>query len=211
MRGRHRAAALALACALLAASHEPPFTAHVESVVDGDSLFVAIAPAHEVEVRLFGIDCPEGDQPYGDQARAALTGLVSGRDVTVAPVDRDSYGRTVARISVGERDVNAELVRAGAAWVYLKYTQDPKLIALESEARAARRGLWGLEGAAPVPPWNWRHGAKAGEKTPSKCGAKHYCREMKSCAEARFYLEKCGVKSLDGDGDGRPCASLCRR
>jgi endonuclease YncB( thermonuclease family) len=211
VRGRHRAVALALACALLAASHEPPFTAHVKSVVDGDSLFVSIAPSHEVEVRLFGIDCPEGDQPYGNQAREALAGLVSGREVRVEPVDRDSYGRTVARISVGERDVNAELVRAGAAWVYRRYTDDPKLIALESEARAAHRGLWGLEGAAPVPPWDWRHGKKTETAAASKCGAKHYCREMKSCAEARFFLEKCGVKSLDGDGDGRPCASLCRR
>jgi hypothetical protein len=33
---------------------------------------------------------------------------------------------------------------------------------------------------------------------------------MVSCAEARFYLERCGVASLDGDGDGVPCASLCR-
>ena len=206
------AVALALACALLAASrHEPPFTARVKSVVDGDSLNVSIAPAHEVEVRLFGIDSPEGDQPYGDRAREALADLVAGREVTVTPVDRDSYGRTVARVSVGERDVNAELVRAGAAWVYRKYTDDPKLIALESEARAARRGLWGLDGAAPVPPWDWRHGRKASQEAAFECGAKRTCREMKSCAEARFYLEKCGVKSLDGNGDGRPCASLCRR
>ena len=204
MRGRHRAVAFALACALLAASHEPPFTARVKSIVDGDSLYVSITPSHEVEVRLFGIDCPEGDQPYGEQAREALTGLVSGHEVRVEPVDRDSYGRTVARISVGGRDVNAELVRAGAAWVYRKYTQDPKLIAFEAEARAAHRGLWGL--AEPVPPWDWRHP----EKASFKCGAKRSCREMKSCAEARFYLKKCGVSGLDGNGDGVPCASLCR-
>lgn len=211
MRGRHRAVALALACALLAASHEPPFTAHVKKVVDGDSLFVSFAGSHEVEVRLFGIDSPEGDQPYGNRAREALAGLVAGREITVQPVDRDSYGRTVARVSVGERDVNAELVRAGAAWVYRRYTDDAKLLALESEARAAHRGLWGLEGAAPVPPWDWRHGKKTTEEAAFKCGAKHSCREMKSCAEALFYLEKCGVKSLDGNGDGRPCSSLCRR
>src|SRR5258705_12418253 len=107
-----------IACALLAASHEPPFTARVKSVVDGDSLFVSIAPSHELEVRLFGIDCPEGDQPYGNQAREALARLVSGREIKVEPVDPDSYGRTVAGILVGERDGHAELVRARPAWGY---------------------------------------------------------------------------------------------
>jgi len=41
------------------------------------------------------------------------------------------------------------------------------------------------------------------------CGGKRYCREMTSCAEARFYLETCGLSQLDGDGDGSPCESLC--
>ena len=43
------------------------------------------------------------------------------------------------------------------------------------------------------------------------CGAKTMCGQMSSCDEAKFYLTQCGVKSLDGDGDGVPCASLCRR
>lgn len=43
-----------------------------------------------------------------------------------------------------------------------------------------------------------------------RCGLKTRCREMGSCDEARFYLTQCGVKSLDGDGDGVPCASLCK-
>ncbi|WP_244500481.1 excalibur calcium-binding domain-containing protein [Methyloceanibacter methanicus] len=42
------------------------------------------------------------------------------------------------------------------------------------------------------------------------CGAKRTCSEMDSCAEARFHLEKCGVRSLDRDGDGIPCEGLCR-
>jgi|GEM_PF-683068 len=42
------------------------------------------------------------------------------------------------------------------------------------------------------------------------CGAKTTCKQMTSCEEATFYLTQCGVKRLDGDGDGVPCASLCR-
>jgi deoxyribonuclease-1 len=48
--------------------------------------------------------------------------------------------------------------------------------------------------------------------TPSgwTCGAKTTCGQMQSCEEATFYLTQCGVKRLDGDGDGVPCASLCQ-
>ena len=44
-----------------------------------------------------------------------------------------------------------------------------------------------------------------------KCGTKHYCREMTSCDEARFFLKQCGVTTIDGDHDGVPCEqALCR-
>ena len=43
------------------------------------------------------------------------------------------------------------------------------------------------------------------------CGTKSSCGQMTSCEEARFYLTQCGVSRLDGDGDGMPCASLCKR
>lgn len=32
---------------------------------------------------------------------------------------------------------------------------------------------------------------------------------MTSCAEARFYLNECGLSRLDGDQDGTPCEALC--
>jgi deoxyribonuclease-1 len=46
--------------------------------------------------------------------------------------------------------------------------------------------------------------------SPWQCGTKTRCSEMGSCEEAKFYLDQCGVRSLDRDGDGIPCASLCR-
>ena len=42
------------------------------------------------------------------------------------------------------------------------------------------------------------------------CGRKRYCKQMNSCAEAKFYLSKCGARKLDGNRDGIPCNSLCR-
>ncbi len=71
-------------------------------------------------------------------------------------MDEDRYGRAVGRVRVGAVDVNAEMVRRGAAWVYQRYTRDPALLRTEAEARTARRGLWALPEAQRVPPWEWR-------------------------------------------------------
>jgi hypothetical protein len=141
--------------------------------------------------------------------------------------DTDRYGRTVGRIYEGTTDVNAEMVRQGAAWVYRQYSRDPSLLRLEAEARAARRGLWALPEAERAPPWEWRAAERGGQRQATSvpaaplatraqaasgftCGAKRYCREMTSCAEARFYLSQCGLSRLDGDRDGVPCESICR-
>lgn len=47
-------------------------------------------------------------------------------------------------------------------------------------------------------------------KQPFSCSGKRSCKHMASCDEAIFYLRNCGVRSLDGDGDGVPCNRLCR-
>ena len=80
-------------------------------------------------------------------------------------VDTDRYGRTVGRVFVGQTDVNAALVRQGAAWVYRQYAHDPALLVLEQAARDDRRGLWALPEAERVPPWEWRR-----QRTPSSLG-----------------------------------------
>ena len=41
------------------------------------------------------------------------------------------------------------------------------------------------------------------------CSGKRYCRQMHSCEEAHYYLQVCGVSSLDGNSDGEPCEMLC--
>ena len=32
---------------------------------------------------------------------------------------------------------------------------------------------------------------------------------VSGCEEARFYLTRCGLKTLDGNRDGEPCEALC--
>ncbi|MDG4550761.1 MAG: thermonuclease family protein [Candidatus Contendobacter sp.] len=188
----------------------------VVGVADGDTLTVLVEGNRPIRVRLAGIDAPEHDQPFGQRSRRSLAELTLDRPATVTVWKIDDYGRIVGMVIVGAIDVEAEQVWRGLAWVYRHYSDDARLLALEAEAKAARRGLWA--DANPIPPWDWRHGEAAGrlELIPTRpvfagrCGAKSTCREMTSCEEARFYLTQCGVSRLDGDKDGTPCEGLCR-
>jgi hypothetical protein len=37
------------------------------------------------------------------------------------------------------------------------------------------------------------------------CDGRQYCSQMKSCAEARYFLSNCPGAKMDGDGNGIPC------
>jgi endonuclease YncB( thermonuclease family) len=125
----------------------------VVAVHDGDTITVLVA-GRDIRVRLAGIDAPERGQPFRNASRHALEAQVAGREVRVVERGRDGYGRVLGRVYVGPVDVNAEQVRAGYAWVFRRFAQDPALLALEAEAKAAQRGLW--RDRKPVPPWLWR-------------------------------------------------------
>ena len=125
----------------------------VVSVTDGDTIKV-LKDGIQIKIRLAAIDCPEKGQPYGQAARKFTAKLVAGKIVKVWPTDTDRYGRTVAFVFVGSTDLNKELLKAGLAWHYKRYSRDPELAKLEFEARAQKVGLW--KEPAPVAPWEWR-------------------------------------------------------
>jgi endonuclease YncB( thermonuclease family) len=147
-------AAFLLILAQVASAEE--LKGRVVGITDGDTLTLLTERREEVRVRLAAIDTPEGGQPYGRRARQVLSDLAFGKVVRVAVQDMDRYGRTVGWVYAGAVDVNAEMVRRGAAWVYRRYSDDPALLRLEQAARAEHRGLWGLPEAERVPPWEWR-------------------------------------------------------
>ena len=128
----------------------------VKSVYDGDTL-TASCPAGEVKVRVFGIDAPEMKQePWGANSRDALRSLLPRRDsVQLRVQDRDRYGRTVAQVFVGERDVGLEMVRQGRAVMYEQYNDSPAYRQAQAEARQARRGIWEKPGGQQDPA-TWR-------------------------------------------------------
>lgn len=128
----------------------------VVGVSDGDTLTILNDRKQQIKVRLAEIDTPESAQPYGTRAKQELSRLVYGKTVSVKVRDTDRYGRKVGRVYTDDIDVNAEMVRLGAAWVYRKYASDQSLYALEKQARQNGVGLWGLPEAQQIPPWEWR-------------------------------------------------------
>jgi micrococcal nuclease len=116
--------------------------------------------ANGERIRLHGVDAPELDQPYGDQATALINRLVAGQHVDIRPTGDLSYGRTVADIIVEDgpnagTDAGAYMVRNGYAWVESRWNLNPAAPSLQAEAQAAHRGLWAASDA--IPPWVWRH------------------------------------------------------
>lgn len=121
-------------------------------VKDGDSVIVD-RDGTPVELRLFGIDAPEGDQPFGIQARRHAVELMHGRKLQVEDLGLDKYERTLAWVRIDGRNINEEMVCSGFAWWYQFYApNESRLEQCEREAREAKKGLW----ADPMPPWEWR-------------------------------------------------------
>ena len=105
----------------------------VTRVVDGDTVEVSREGVVE-RVRLLGIDTPERDQCGYDEATALVTGLVTGREVTLvvgSSDDRDRYDRLLRFVEVtvdgAVVDVGLRQLEAGlAAEVYDSRTGYPR-------------------------------------------------------------------------------------
>ena len=149
---------LCLLCSLPAMA----WTGTVVTVHDGDTLQVQHPDGSIVKVRVYGIDCPELDQPWGQQARAMTEEITLGKTVEVIPAQsHKSYHREVAGIVLpGQMMVLQDfLVSAGLAWVdgrYCKLAVCDLWRQHQTDAAAASppRGLWA--DPASLPPWQWR-------------------------------------------------------
>ena len=192
------------------------FDAKVIAVMDGDTVLV-LRDGRKIKVRLVNIDAPESDQEFGKESRDALAGMVLKKQVRINSHAIDSYGRMIAEVSIDGQSVNEAQVSKGMAWDNSHYRRNPRFQSLSKQAQQSRRGLW-AKSSQPISPEQWRktHLAKspAGKAASSAhvntaCGRKHLCRQMKTCEEAKIYFLQCGVQTLDRNGDGVPCESLC--
>jgi endonuclease YncB( thermonuclease family) len=139
------------------------------SVIDGDTIEI-----HGQRIRLWGIDAPESSQlcrngnsdlyRWGAEAANGLSAFTSGKVVNCEPVDRDRYGRTVARCSVNGADIAEWLVETGLALDWPRYSHS-----LYGSAQAsARHGDKGIWTGTWVPPREYRACVTGGGR-PSAC------------------------------------------
>jgi endonuclease YncB( thermonuclease family) len=155
----------------------------VVGVKDGDTIELLAAGNVRTTVRLAAIDAPELKQAYGQAAKRALSALAFDRPARVAWTKTDDYGRVVGKLWIDGADVNLQMVERGYAWHYKRYAGEQtaadrqRYAAAEVRARDAKRGLWADPDA--VPPWLFRHGARA--PAPSRRTLRH----IKSRATAR--------------------------
>lgn len=122
-------------------------------IVDGDT-FVADLGGALRRIRLARIDAPEKRQAYGHRAEQSLRELVWKRSVQISWARLDRNCRPIAEVRVDGVDVSESMVRRGMAWQYTVYSQDPRLTAVEQQARGGHVGLW--SDPSPTPPWEWR-------------------------------------------------------
>jgi endonuclease YncB( thermonuclease family) len=186
------------------------FDASVIAVMDGDTVLV-LHDNKKIKIRLANIDAPESAQPFGKESRQALLDQVAKKQIHVNSRAVDVYGRLIAELSLDGVSVNAEMVRSGMAWEYSHYHSNKHYLALQSEAQQLHLGLWSASDE-PVKPETWRKLHPSLDHATHRnagCGKKTRCAQMHSCEEANFYLKQCGATSLDANGDGIPCESLC--
>ena len=86
------------------------------NVADGDTITVLSSDNIQTKIRLYGIDCPEKAQAFGQKAKKFTAALVAGKTVEVHSYDIDKYGRTVGVVRVDGINVNEEIIKAGLAW-----------------------------------------------------------------------------------------------
>ncbi|HET9934135.1 MAG TPA: thermonuclease family protein [Polyangiaceae bacterium] len=143
--------ALFLSCACASRPDDScgPESAVVERVIDGDTVELASGE----RIRYLLVDTPENTnghvECFGPEAFERNRELVEGRTVQLRyDVEcRDRYGRALAYVSVGSREVNSRLISEGFACVlHVPPNGDDRaheFQSLEAAARQQKLGLWG--------------------------------------------------------------------
>lgn len=168
--------AAALVLGACGASPAVETSVSASEVVDGDTLTL-----DGVRIRLWGVDAPEQGQncqraglayPCGQAASQALRDWIGGRPVSCVEIEKDQYGRSVARCAVGGEDVGGWLVAQGHALDYRRHSGGA-YVSAEASARTAARGM---HAGTFEPAWDWRRARRNAlpEQAPpqSECAIK---------------------------------------
>lgn len=116
-------------------------TFRVQRIIDGDTIELE----NQQTVRLLGINTPESQMPYYQEAKQSLINLIENKSVQIELRGTDKYGRTLVYVFLDNKNINEELLSQGLATLYF-YGEDQyyeKFRQTEESARINEKGLWG--------------------------------------------------------------------
>lgn len=96
------------------------------------------------------------------------------------------------------------VVGAAGLYAYDRIKAERQARAAEPAALAARPAI-----AAPQVDPPWGHAAQAARpverQSAYRCDGRQHCSQMRSCEEAKYFIQNCPNTRMDGDRDGIPC------
>ncbi|GKV28217.1 hypothetical protein SLEP1_g37299 [Rubroshorea leprosula] len=130
-----------------------------QMIIDSGYRFFKIQNGEEIlarkcRIRLRGIDAPELEMPYGNEAKEELANLVQGRCLRVLVYEKDEHERVVGDVYCNGIFVQEAMLKRGFAWHFKAFDQRLAFATWEREAREKRVGLWA--DANPEEPWKWK-------------------------------------------------------
>ena len=143
-----------LSCDVSSQHESNNLSGNVVKIIDGDTYDI-IVDGKQTRIRMFGIDAPERGMDYYKVSKQYLGELCMNQGIHLEIVNTDRYGRIVAKSFLPDgRELGAEMIRAGMAWHFKRYSDDQVLATLETTARENQVGLWSISN--PIPPWDYR-------------------------------------------------------
>lgn len=126
----------------------------VTRVIDGNTLEFTSCDGERYTIVLSGIDCPELNQAYGDEAKVCLEKLTLNKSADVVIKGKDRVGNSLAEVLIeGKKDPRIQLLKDGLAWT-AERNPDSDLESYRLASQSKKKGLWKEEN--PTPPWTYR-------------------------------------------------------
>ncbi|TDJ43297.1 MAG: nuclease [Gammaproteobacteria bacterium] len=146
---------LIASAAILSIPAQAAVTGEVVAITSGDTFTILNSNNQQRVIRLAEIYAPEPGQPYYEKAKQVLADRILNKTISFERTAWGKQGELVADVTLNGENISAWLLADGHVWVYRAYSDDPRMLELESDAQKQQLGLWAFPPADRVPPWEW--------------------------------------------------------
>jgi endonuclease YncB( thermonuclease family) len=132
----------------------------VVGVIDGDTVTVLVESKAQKQIRIKGIDAPEKEQLFGNNAREYLTNILLNKKIIVEYSTLNVERQILGKIILDGKDIGLGMIESGFAWFCEEHKselteEEISLYSLsQSKAQSNTLGLW--QNPNPTSPWKFR-------------------------------------------------------